>query len=375
MTILYSGIIILSLFCRGDTTTTRRWPIVGASDKIITSNLGDYRDNHFHLGIDIPAQTASVRSYSKTFLYLSHVYHPTYYWFVCVDHYSDDSSSHMISGSQYIHMNTIDTLLEDGTVYSDVNLANNTGFLDNHLHFDFYTPSADTAIWEEAMNPMAQDSLEPLDYIAPILDKMYVDGSFKGSATISCLNYLGYFFDSLYADTTDPVHQRTFKKLKLHDTPNYDLDDPHIIISDNCDAKFIVRCYDNFSAANDRGAPYELGLYLDRNIVDCIFDHFKIRFDFIAWSDRNKEEYIYHMEPPCSTIFATDAQFHRLYHYDTNLPSCIVSQDILRTENLDEGMHRIRIYAKDYHQYTITGDVHFYVRRSSWVDFCRGFKE
>lgn len=81
------------------------------------------------------------------------------------------------------------------------------------------------------------------------------------------------------------------------------------------------------------------------------------------------------MEPPCSTVFGTEAQFYRLYPYGANLPSCIVSQDTLKTENLEEGMHRVRVVAKDFHNHTVTGDVHFYIRKSNWVDFCRGFKE
>lgn len=134
MTALYFGIIILNLLDqRGDTTTTRRWPIVGATNKIIESNLGDYRVGHIHLGIDIPATNASVQSHTKTFLYLSRTYHPINLWFVRVDHYSDDSSCHRISGSQYIHMITINDSLLGDSVYTDRNLANNTTFYSNHL--------------------------------------------------------------------------------------------------------------------------------------------------------------------------------------------------------------------------------------------------
>ncbi len=345
-----------------------------ATNKIIESNLGDYRVGHLHLGIDITATNASVQSYTKTFLYLYRWYDSYYWWFVGVDHYSDDSSCHRISGSQYIHMNTIDTLLRVDSVYSDVNLANNTTFYLNHLHFDFYTPTADTAYWDDAVNPMAQDSLKPTDNYAPLLDRMYVDGSLNGSATINCMNFLGYSFNAFYSDTSGGIPQRTFKKLLLNSTLDNDLDDPHIIISDSCKAKFIVRCYDNFSNTTDRGAPYELGLYLDTSIVFYTYSHFKLKFDFIARKDKNKEEYIYHTEPPCSTIFGTEAQFYRLYPYATNLPSCIVSQDTLETENLEEGMHRIRVTAKDFHNHIQSGDVHFYIRKSNWVDFCRRCK-
>jgi len=113
------------------------------------------------------------------------------------------------------------------------------------------------------------------------------------------------------------------------------------------------------------------------SIVFYTYNHFKLKFDFIEYSQRKQEEDIYHLEPPCSTIAFTEAQFYRLYHYDVDgdgLPSCIVSQDTLETEDLEEGMHRIRVIAKDYHTHATTADVHFYIRKKNWVDFRRGFE-
>jgi len=192
---------------------------------------------------------------------------------------------------------------------------------------------------------------------------------------------LGYEFDTLYRDTT--YEGITFKKLKLPaETPDNDLDDPHIMISGNRKVRFVLGGHDNFFSATDRGAPYELSLFLfDTDSTGVIQkSYYTLRFDSLLDStdEVHQEEDVYHVSAPLiSDVNAP--QYYRLYPCDfggDGLPGCIVTQDtVLETENLDEGMYRIRIYARDYNANEKTADIHFYIRKGNWVDFCRGFKE
>ena len=98
------------------------------------------------------------------------------------------------------------------------------------------------------------DALNPTDDYPPILNYLYVDYAFKGDAKVECWNFLGYDFSQYYSETTNVW---TFVKLTLPaETPDYDLDDPHILIDGNRRVFFVLEAYDNITQVNTGAAPY-----------------------------------------------------------------------------------------------------------------------
>lgn len=366
-------------------TTTYRWPIPILNRNII-SNLCDFRptttsdSSHFHAGIDIPSDSSDVISYTYTYIYRDWTW-ASYGYTIYLQHVSDDSSNTWFNGSRYIHMLDINDSLQVDEYYSGSYLAYKTHFQDDHLHFSYYTPEPLSWDYDSIINPLVPlyiNSIVPSDTLPPVLLALYVDDHIFGNANVDNLNFLNYHFDSLYNDTP------SFVKLKLpRESKNNDLDDPHIILSGNCKVRFVFEGNDNFLNTSDRGAPYIYALYYDYNIdnmIDSIQTPiYETKFDYILAmnSELYQEEDVYYINQPCSSGI-NGPQYYRLYPYDkrnNGFPSCITIKDTLKTENLEEGFHRIRIYTQDYNNLTKTADVHFYIRRNELVDFCKGYRE
>lgn len=376
-------LIIMSIMLYGQ-TITYRWPIPGGFKDVI-STYCDYRPAssppHFHEGIDIRSPLSEdVQCITKNFQLMALPDSGYDGWIVYVRHYTEDSAMAACNhGSRYIHMYDVnDTLNRTDTVYQNVYISHQTDFKDNHLHLEYrrIPVGGDEGT---SLNPFLIDELVSNDNYSPTLNALYVDNVTRGDADVECLNFLGYEFDSLYKDTT--YQSVTYKKLTLPiETPDNDMDDPHILIGGNCKVRFVLGGHDNLYATTDIAAPYEFAIYLDTNIVNLLNPHYHVIFDSLLGStdEVHQEEDVYHVEPPLiSSINAP--QYYRLYPFDSagnGLPGCIITQGtVLETENLEEGMHRIRVYARDFETHTKTGDVHFYILKSNWVDFCRGFKE
>ncbi len=113
-------LVVALLFA--DTTTTYFWPIPGG-DKIVISNMGDYRPAsfygaaHFHAGNDIPADTEDVWTITLSFR-VKDIQHNGIGYIVKVQHFSDDTTESLSHGSCYIHMDVIDTAIQHiGQIY------------------------------------------------------------------------------------------------------------------------------------------------------------------------------------------------------------------------------------------------------------------
>ena len=256
--------LLIAVLPFADTTATYFWPIPGG-DEIIISNLGDYRPQstygpaHFHTGNDIPADTEDVWTITLSFR-VDDIWHNQIGYNVKVQHYSDDTTHELAHGSRYIHMKMIDTVnIHEDSIYIANLISHQTTFWNDHLHLDYRRPHSLTG--SRAINPFVLPILQVNDTLKPILNHLYVDYSCHGSANVENLNFLGYDFSSYYRDTT--YGGITFRKLKLPaETPDNDLDDPHILISGNRKARFVLEAHDNFFSTTDRGAPYELSLFL-----------------------------------------------------------------------------------------------------------------
>lgn len=366
-----------------------QWPMMDTlgkpDNKIVESNFGDYRSGHIHEGIDIPPQPNALQDslYIWPIDSAIVVFGRTTYN-VRIRRYTSSFTNPTNEGWRYLHAYTEGICEVGDTLLLDDPVAKGWQFDPNypsHLHLEYRLRGGDTL--KDSKNPFMIDSLCVKDTIRPILNHLYVDYSCHGNATVANLNFLGYKFDSLFRDTT--YQGITFKKLKLPaETPFNDLDDPHILVSGNRKVRFVLGGHDNFFKTSDMGAPYELNLFLameDTTLgVYLFYPYYTLRFDSLLGSsdEVHQEEDVYHVSAPL--ISGIDApQYYRLYPCDSagnGLPGCIITgSTVLKTEDLDEGMHRIQIYAKDYQNYTKTADVHFYIRKSNWVDFCRGFEE
>ena len=131
---------IISLF---GANVTYRWPIPNAT-KNVNSTFCDYRPTgtryHFHEGTDIPSIFAvDVRTITTNFQLMSLPDSGGDGWIVYVRHYTDDTyPASLFEGSRYIHMyKKNDSLAQTDTVYSNVYVAHNTNFKENHLHLEY----------------------------------------------------------------------------------------------------------------------------------------------------------------------------------------------------------------------------------------------
>jgi hypothetical protein len=303
-----------------DSTTTYFWSIPGG-DKVVNSNLGDYRPEsspaHFHTGIDIPANTEDVWTITLSFR-VDTIIHKDYTgigYIVKVQHYSDDTTQELSHGSCYIHMNNIESDLYIDSIYIGDLISHQTTFWNDHLHLDYRRPHSLSG--SNVINPFTLSILQVPDTCRPILKYLYVDYSCHGNANVQNLNFLGYRFDIIGNDTVyrDTTYQGiTFKKLKLlSETPDNDLDDPHIFIAGNRKARFVLEGHDNFFYSTDRGAPYELILSLfdvDSGIGVVPKQCYMLRFDSLLGStdEVHQEEDVYHVSAPliCNQLLAFD---------------------------------------------------------------------
>jgi len=388
------------------------WPLTNVFDQTCNSTFGEYRSgnpNHFHEGIDIyPADNSNDvictwGSYGAGYE-VEEISGPhTDGYYVTIQHYnftvngSETTWIEQAHGSRYLHM-TADPMLHLSVNHrysDDVPIIENSTFYNDHLHFEIRAPAPVSSDYQDALNPMNVDAnLCPDDANAPSLLALYADGStdqsnhHQGDAVINLWNFLKYdFVTNLY----DSLAVYPFIRLTLPtETRDNDLDDPHILISGNCKVRFVVKIRDVINVSGSTCAPYWIGLYIDTALapgsdIDPIITgsvpEYEVKFDRLLETNDEKhdEEDIYHIDPPLISNHSSGEYYFRLYPYDRNgdgdIPSCILTGSrTLQTENLWEGYHRIRIVVKDIYGNVKTGDAHFYVRRSDWVDYCRAFR-
>lgn len=290
-----------------------------------------------------------------------------------IRHY-DYESGHLTSakdeGSCYRHANPVcsvnDTLNLDDPVAEGWDMYQPG---EEHLHLEYRIPGT----LADYQNPFTITELQVEDTDAPKLYCLFVDYSWQGSADVACWEYMGSNFGQYYGTITGGG--RTFLKLTLPaETPLNDWDDPHFIIAGSRKVRFVIQMWDTNNVA-----PYHYHLALDTSIVDLAgfgygdSAHYEVKFDILHASEYLNEEAVYHIEDPIISSWGKSG-YYRLYPYGS-LPNFILSGNtVLSTENCEEGQHRIRLTAKDYKGNTKTADVHFYIKNSDWVDYCRAFE-
>ena len=250
-------------------------------NKIVTSNFGDYRTGHIHEGIDIPSQSNALQDSRYIWPIHRGVVVGRRKYVVTVRHYASNFGGPTVEGSRYIHANS-DSVCEVGdTLELDDPVARGWDFepsYEPHLHLEYRAYGGDTLV--DSRNPFVVNTLQVADAMQPLLKHLYVDYSCHGDAVVENLNFLGYSFSKFFGDTT--YQGITFKKLKLPaETPDDDLDDPHIMISGSRKVRFVLEAHDNFFAATDRGAPYILATFLDQYVPYYLTGKacFKLKFD------------------------------------------------------------------------------------------------
>jgi hypothetical protein len=399
--------IAIACYCYG----AYRWPVSNALYHYCNGTFGEYRYSsnplyrHFHEGIDIwGVNTLDIIKCTwiggfevEEILDLG----SGYGYAVTVQHYDFIRETTWVEqnrGSRYLHMlNDPHWDYDEYEIYGDwMPIAHDTYFYNNHLHFEIREPAPAGGDYQDAINPMfVDDNLCPDDGYKPVLFFLYVDGStdqshhHQGDAIIDPWNFLDYNFNSYYDSTsTEP-----FVKCSLPtETRDNDLDDPHFLLSGNCKARFVIKVKDVINVSSSTCAPYWISLYLNTAIAlgdeDDPFTEdaepfYEVKFDKFQESNDEKhdEEDVYHVDEPLISDHDPAQFYYRLYPYDrnedSNLPSCILSGSWteLKTENLEEGQHRIRIVAEDCYGNIKTGDAHFYKRTGDWVDYCRAFED
>ncbi len=369
------------------------WPLPELSDKC-NGTFCEYRVGppaHFHEGIDIPTGVSWYTVWSATYAFkcikIGYLNGGTHGRYVTIQHYEDDGQASCDEGSRYLHMWNINPNLSEGTVYINVNISppQGTGFWNEHLHFELREPAPVVNDDKNSFNPFMYYSLTDND--APFLDYLYADGStdHQGDATINSWNFLKYSFMSYYDSTSVSPFIRLTLPAESRDN---DLDDPHIMISGNRKVRFVLKAKDQVTSSYPNCAPYWIAVYLDtalapgneeNPIIEGTNSLYEVKFDCLRNSvddEVHDEEDVYHVESP---LISTNSVFYyRLYPYDVNsdgLPDCILTSNyVFKTENLEEGQHRLRIVVKDFKGNTKTADIHLYIRKEDWVDYSRAFR-
>ncbi|MEM2722517.1 MAG: hypothetical protein QXF30_05040 [Thermoplasmata archaeon] len=123
-------------------------------------------------------------------------------------------------------------------------------------------------------------------------------------------------------------------------------------------------------------------MYVDEDIFQSFWASYKVEFDTLdnesGAADKYEEEDVYHIEGPIQSGSGVE-KYYRLYHHDAEnngLPRVIKTtlSDELKTEELEEGHHMIRIIVSDFNNNRKTGDFHIYIRKGNLVDYSRGVK-
>lgn len=120
------------------------WPLYPVLEPYCRGTFCEYRSDHFHEGIDIPATgTFTVYTTTDTFKYIGWDYNPDVHYIVTVQHYTQNGRAQLAldEGSRYIHMNNIDFTLIQDQIYIFRPIAQNITFLDTHLHFEMRWPA------------------------------------------------------------------------------------------------------------------------------------------------------------------------------------------------------------------------------------------
>lgn len=367
------------------------WPLDPyVSDWYSRGTFCEYREGpptHFHEGIDIPASGSFPVVSSATYSFKCIDFGDLPYnmgKFVTVQHYEVNGQTTAVDeGSRYLHMGTINSDLQREQIYIDAPIATNTSFWEDHLHFEMRDPAPVFNDDKNSFNPFS--IYAPPDEHDPYLDYLYVDGStqHQGDATIENWNFLGYDFSNYY----NGYISSPFIRLTLPtESSGNDLDDPHFMISGNCKVRFILKAKDQISTGYSVNcAPYSISLFFADQIPfgeDELYDPDKtpfhqLKFDYLdnTQNEERNEEDVYHTESPLVSDQSTF--YYRLYPHDKNgdgYPGCIINPNrYLSTEGLQNGQYPIRIVVTDYDGNTKTADVHFYVRKQNWVDYCRAF--
>lgn len=384
-------VITIITIAYADTTTTYRWPFVtGQGADTIISNFGDYRPldvtlPHFHEGIDIRAddtlgKTYDVISVTSGFKVIAEPTLKSYGWVITTQYYTNDTSAPVdpAQGSIHMHMLTKNDSLANGMKYINTFISHGTTFWRDHLHLQYEILGGNS--YSKDPFYITRLPIQVPDDKSPVLYKIYVDDWIEGDAIVDSINFLGYYFDSLYNSSG------SFIALKLPDpTPDDDLDDPHIMISGNRKVRFVLQGWDHFNRSDDYGTPYIVASYIGLNTILYEQACYMVRFDSLLYTDVYQSEDVYYPTAPCSSAFGA-SQYYRLYQHDYSndgLPGCIITDKTIvdttgihtEIEIFNEGMHRLRIYAEDRAGHYKTGDIHFYLRKSDYIDVCRGFKE
>lgn len=388
-------ILLLLLLCALSGTRAQHytWPLYPVLDQYVSGVFCEYRStNHFHEGIDIPASGGGYYVYATTdtFKYIGSFPYLAGYGLI-VQHYTEYNNAQMIldEGSRYIHVTAYNQNLTEGQVYVGEPLAENIQLDDNHLHFEMREPAPIIDDEKNARNPFKNENLSPVDEDVPYVDFLFVDGDpgHYGNATINEWNFLGYDFNSYYNDGIAIPYVQLLLPPESRDN---DLDDPHFLISDNCQVRFTLQAKDRITPepGTSNCGLYWISLYTDTCLAAGpeespyligSMPYYEVKFEILDntfYDETHDEEDVFHTEPPLQSTNSTF--YYRLYPTDANnsghIPDCVITKSIvLRTEDLDEGHHRIRVVVEDKEGNVKTGDAHLYKRMQDWIDYSRGF--
>ncbi len=308
------------------------WP-TDASNRV-TSSFGEFRDNHFHAGIDISTNRmtgfrvfasregyiARIRIMPDGYGKMLYVKHPDGYY------------------TTYAHLKTFNSQINEfvrkeqykrQSFYIDIQLdpdklpirsgdviayTGDTGAGPPHLHFE---------IRDENMNPLNPFLFQNLyisDNRSPIIKKIFIAPAGINSEVFGKIT--PYFYNN---------RNRGSRAINLSDP-----------IPVSGDIRLGIETIDLANEASNRSGIYSIELLLNDSLI------YKVKFD--RFPDAQAKQILLHYD--LQMLFAGDGQFQKLYVEEGNLLPIYnrmpYGSGIIKTGKMKEGIHTFKILVKDF---------------------------
>jgi hypothetical protein len=288
------------------------------------------------------------------------------------------------SGSWYFHLKSIRPELYDGYEGDNddpIASGHYSSLHDGHCHLEMVKVAGLHAYQRRTRhNPLLHEFMrnEAQDAWAPGLESMFVDVSgVQGDATVQCWEFLNSTFVQYYSNIGNSFRGLKIRQRSILESP-YDWNDPHILVSGNRKVRLVVKSLDTIEMITRLGyyskcAPYRFYLCVDTGAPTMHREPtqywFAVKFDSIKKASSSETEQlwygaVYHTQSPLVTSLDPTHYYFRLYPYywNGNIPCCVLTpSNVIQSEALSEGAHRVRVVAYDANSNERDADVWMYI--------------
>ncbi|MDP2207999.1 MAG: M23 family metallopeptidase [Bacteroidota bacterium] len=308
------------------------WP-TDASNRV-TSSFGEFRNNHFHGGIDVSTNKktgfrvfasregyiARIRMMPDGYGKMLYVKHPDDYYttYAHLKTFNNEINE-IVQREQYKRQSFYIDLKLDAEMLpvqsgDIIAYTGDTGAGPPHLHFE---------IRDENMNPVNPFLFQNLyisDNRPPIIKKIFVAPAGMNSEVFGKIT--PYFYNN---------RNRGGRNLTIAQT-----------IPVSGDVRLGIEAIDLANEASNRSGIYSIELMLNDNLI------YKVKFD--RFPDAEAKQIMLHYD--LQMLYASNGQFQKLYVEEGNLLPIYnrmpYGSGIIKTGEMPEGLHTFKISVKDF---------------------------